>query len=53
VVTDTYFSISLFYNSGVFDSKNDVVSYDPSARIWGERIFAYYRDRSEKIESLD
>lgn len=53
VVTDTYFSISLFYNSGVFDSKNDVVSFDPTARTWGERIFSYFRDRSEKIESLD
>jgi predicted transcriptional regulator len=53
VVTDTYFSISLFYNSGVFDSKNDVVSFDPSARIWGDRIFTYYQKQSKKIESLD
>jgi predicted transcriptional regulator len=53
VVTDSYFSISLFYSSGVFDSKNDVVSYDASARKWGDRIFSYYQKRSEKIESLD
>lgn len=53
VVTDSYFSISLFYTSGVFDSKNDVVSFDPSARKWGDRIFAYYQKQSEKIESLD
>ena len=53
VVTDSYFSISLFYTSGVFDSKNDVVSFDPSARKWGDRIFAYYQKHSEKIESLD
>jgi len=53
VVTDTYFSISLFYNTGVFDSKNDVVSFDPSARKWGERIFAYYQKQSKKIVSLD
>jgi predicted transcriptional regulator len=53
VVTDSYFSISLFYTSGVFDSKNDVVSFDPSARNWGNRIFAYYQKQSEKIESLD
>jgi predicted transcriptional regulator len=53
VVTDTYFSISLFYTSGVFDSKNDVVSFDPSARNWGERIFSYYQKQSKKIESLD
>jgi predicted transcriptional regulator len=53
VVTDTYFSISLFYTSGAFDSKNDVVSIDPSARNWGERIFSYYQKQSKKIESLD
>ena len=53
VVTDSYFSISLFYTSGVFDSKNDVVSFDPSARKWGDRIFAYYQKHSEKIGSLD
>lgn len=49
-VTDSYFSISLFYNNGVFDSKNDVVSYDPSALRWGERIFAYFLEESEKVE---
>ena len=53
VVTDAYFSISLFYNSGVFDSKNDVVSFDPSARKWGERIFSYYQNQSKKIVSPD
>jgi predicted transcriptional regulator len=53
VVSDSYFSISLFYNSGVFDSKNDVVSFDPSARKWGERIFSYYQKQSKKIDSLD
>ena len=52
-VTDSYFSISLFYNNGVFDSKNDLVSRDPSALAWGERIFSYYKNRSEKIETLD
>jgi len=53
VVSDSYFSISLFYNNGVFDSKNDCVSYDASARRWGERIFSHYIKLSEKIESLD
>jgi len=52
-VTDSYFSISLFYNNGVFDSKNDVISQDPSARAWGERIFSHYQKLSEKIETLD
>lgn len=50
IVTDAYFSISLFYNNGVFDSKNDVISHDPSAVSWGERIFAHFRRESEKID---
>lgn len=53
IVTDSYFSISLFYNNGVFDSKHDIISYDPSAVAWGERIFSYFQKESEKIERLD
>jgi predicted transcriptional regulator len=53
VVTDTYFSISLFYTSGAFDSKNDCVSFDPSARVWGNRIFDYFLEQSEEIKFLD
>ena len=53
ITTDMYFSLSLFYNNGVFDSKHDVVSYDPSARAWGQRLFSYYLKRSEKIEVAD
>ena len=53
VVSDSYFSLSLFYNNGVFDSKNDVVSNDPSALRWGERIFSYFLKQSEKVETID
>lgn len=53
IVTDSYFSISLFYNNGVFDSKHDIISYDPSALAWGDRIFSYFQEQSEKIETLD
>jgi predicted transcriptional regulator len=53
VVTDSYFSISLFYNSGIFDSKNDVTSNDPSALAWGERIYAYLLTQSEKVDTPD
>ncbi len=49
-VTDSYFSISLFYTTGIFDSKNDVTSRDASALRWGERIFAFLLENSEKIE---
>ncbi|MEN6610512.1 MAG: winged helix-turn-helix domain-containing protein [Methanoregulaceae archaeon] len=50
-VTDRYFSLSIFYANGIFDNKNDIISYDPSARAWGEKIHAYLLTQSEKIES--
>ncbi|MFA5266361.1 MAG: winged helix-turn-helix domain-containing protein [Methanoregula sp.] len=52
-VTDSYFSISLFYNSGIFDSKNDVTSRDASALQWGEQIFTFLLEHSEKIKKPD
>lgn len=53
VVTDQNFSLSLFYSNGAFDAGHDVVSFDQSARDWGESIFAYYRRQSQEIVSLD
>lgn len=53
IITDSYFSLSLFYNNGVFDSKHDVVSYDTSALAWGERVFSCYLKDAEKIDSAD
>ena len=52
-VTDSYFTISLFFSTGIFDSKNDVTSRDASALRWGERIFNFLVENSEKIESDD
>lgn len=51
-ITDSYFSMSLFYRNGAFDTKHDIVSRDPSAIRWGERLVDYYRRNSEKIESV-
>ena len=53
IVTESYFSISLFYTNGIFDSKNDVISRDASALKWGERMFAHYQAQSERITHLD
>ncbi len=52
VVTEKYLSLTLFYVNGVFDSKRDIISQDPSALAWGEDLFTYYMDRSEKIADL-
>lgn len=53
IVTESFFSMALFFKNGVFDSKHDVNSHDISAIHWGERLFAYYQEKSEKIDSLD
>ncbi len=51
-VSDTNLSLSLFYNSGIFDSKHDITSREASALRWGDQIFTYYKKQSEKIKSL-
>ena len=53
IVTGQYFSLSLFFNNDVFDSKRDLVSTDPSSLKWGNDLFSYYRDRSERITRLE
>jgi predicted transcriptional regulator len=52
IATDVFFSISLFFKNGVFDSRADLVSFDKSAILWGEELFNYFKERSMKIESL-
>lgn len=52
VSTDRFFSVSFFLKNGVFDSRNDVVSFDESALLWGEELFNYFRERSRRIQSL-
>jgi predicted transcriptional regulator len=52
VATDVFFSISLFFKNGVFDSRQDLTSFNKSAILWGEELFNYYKERSVKIESL-
>lgn len=48
-VSDSYFSLSLFYTTGIFDSKHDVISRDPSALRWGDHIFTCFKKQSERI----
>ena len=52
VVTDRFLSLSLPFSDGTFDHKHDVMCFDPVALQWGEDLFAYYRDRSEKINEI-
>jgi predicted transcriptional regulator len=52
VVTDVFLSLSLFFKNGSFDSQRDLISFDASARKWGEELFNYYRENAVEIKSL-
>ena len=52
VVTDRFLSLSLPFSDGSFDYKEDVMWFDPVAIQWGEDLFAYYRDISDKITEI-
>jgi predicted transcriptional regulator len=51
IVTDKYFSMGLFLKNGIFDSKRDIVSSDPSAITWGEDLFAHYLACSHPVNT--
>lgn len=52
VVTDRFLSLTLPFSDGTFDHKEDVLCFDPVALKWGEDLFAYYRNISDKITEL-
>lgn len=52
VVTNNFFSLSLFFKNSTFDAQRDLICFDKSALKWGEELFNYYKERSEQIKSL-
>jgi predicted transcriptional regulator len=48
-VTDDLMLIAFFNKDGFFDHKK-VLSFEESARNWGQDLFQYYKERSEKIK---
>ncbi len=50
IVTESNLSMELFTKTGLFDSKQDLVSGDPMALKWGEDIFSYFFDRSHPVK---
>ena len=51
-ITDRFFSLSLFFENGTFDPRNDLVGFDLSSIKWGEDLFKYYKEKSIEIKSL-
>jgi predicted transcriptional regulator len=49
-VTESLFSMGLFYPSGEYDYNSDLVSMHPNALQWGEEIFREYLKQGKKVE---
>jgi len=49
VVTDIFFSMSLFFKSGNYDPRTDLVCFDRSGIQWGNDLFEYYLSQAKKL----
>jgi len=49
-VTDKFLSLGLYKYNGVYDASKDLISEDPGASLWGNKLFDHYREKSDKIE---
>jgi predicted transcriptional regulator len=49
VATDRYLWLSLFTKGGIYDPKKELISYEPNARQWGERLVRYYQIKSWEV----
>ncbi|TGC08966.1 ArsR family transcriptional regulator [Methanolobus halotolerans] len=52
VVTDQFFSMSLFFSNGSYDPRHDMVGHDASAIKWGNDLFEHYRKLSRRVTSI-
>ncbi|MBP1909643.1 helix-turn-helix transcriptional regulator [Methanolobus bombayensis] len=52
VVTDIFFSMSLFFNPDTYDPRDDLVGYDEAALKWGSDLFDHYVQKSRKVTSI-
>ncbi|ABE52808.1 helix-turn-helix transcriptional regulator [Methanococcoides burtonii] len=52
VVTDRFFSMSLFFKNGAYDPQNDLIGNDNAAIKWGKELFGHYKEKAKEIISL-
>lgn len=50
VVTNSFFSLSLFFKSGNYDPRVDLVCHDEKGIKWGNDLFQYYVSKAEKVK---
>lgn len=49
-VTDRFLFLTLPFSDGTYDHQSRILCFDPVALQWGEDLFSYYRDMSDKID---
>ncbi|WP_164997787.1 helix-turn-helix transcriptional regulator [Methanolobus psychrotolerans] len=52
VVTDVFFSMSLFFTPDTYDPRDDLVGSGESALKWGSELFDHYKAISSQITSI-
>jgi predicted transcriptional regulator len=52
-VTDCFLSLGLFYDKGVYDHINDIISFEPEALYWGEELHTYYESISTEVKFIE
>lgn len=52
-VTDFFFSMRLFLKDGTYDFYKNIISNEKSALTWGEDLFSYYENHSERVKLQD
>ncbi|NPE31754.1 winged helix-turn-helix domain-containing protein [Methanococcoides sp. SA1] len=52
IVTDHFFSMSLFFKNGTYDPQNDLIGHDEAAVQWGKELFEHYKEKAREIKSL-
>ncbi|VVB94890.1 Methanogenesis regulatory protein FilR1 [uncultured archaeon] len=51
-VTNCFFSLSLFFKNGGYDSQKDLESSDSSAIKWGEDLFDHFLSKAKEIKRI-
>jgi predicted transcriptional regulator len=51
-VTDRLLFLTLPFSDGTYDLQSRVMCFDPVALQWGEDLFSYFRDISDKITKI-
>lgn len=50
VVSDTFVSLGLFFEDGLYDTSRLLMGHDNEALRWGDKLFQYYASKGKKVD---